>query len=355
MKLFLNRSHLLDFHRPRNLKLDRPLKAESIACLRSLASYKRPKSRGRYPRSRSAAVLVALFVGRGGDLYVLLSRRSDELRSYPGDTSLPGGKLERTDQSLENAARREAFEEASEIHTSDLVTTGLRTCKIGLPLDKTKVPLLCILEPFLAGNHIIVTPVVVLILDQTLRPILNAFEVQSLFSHPLLAFLETSPSRESEAPIPDRHLSSRTEKGTPSNNHSPVTIASGVGKLRSKSTRSTYALKPLEQPYRVHEDILWHGRPVRMHRFLTGREAQGVKPIFGLTSAILIRTAQIGYARDPEYELCAPGQASLEDRIAIAMQQQETLRKACRDEGIERDWNIPPDKQRLTTKARGRL
>ena len=31
-------------------------------------------------------------------------RRSDGLRSYPGDTSLPGGKLEQADRSLENAA-----------------------------------------------------------------------------------------------------------------------------------------------------------------------------------------------------------------------------------------------------------
>lgn len=45
-----------------------------LSCLRNLSAYKRPTSPGRYPRSRSAAVLVALFVGRGGDLYVLLSR-----------------------------------------------------------------------------------------------------------------------------------------------------------------------------------------------------------------------------------------------------------------------------------------
>jgi hypothetical protein len=52
------------------LELDRL----QLSCLRNLAAYKRPKAPGRYPRSRSAAVLVALFVGRGGDLYVLLSR-----------------------------------------------------------------------------------------------------------------------------------------------------------------------------------------------------------------------------------------------------------------------------------------
>ena len=30
--------------------------------------------------------------------------------------------------------------------------------QIGLSMDKSKVPLLCILEPFLAGNQLIVTP-----------------------------------------------------------------------------------------------------------------------------------------------------------------------------------------------------
>lgn len=43
-------------------------------CLQNLAAYRAPKSRLPYPRSRCAAVLVALFVGRMGDLYVLLNR-----------------------------------------------------------------------------------------------------------------------------------------------------------------------------------------------------------------------------------------------------------------------------------------
>lgn len=32
--------------------------------------------------------------------------------------------------------------------------------QIGLPLDYKKVPTLCVLEPFLAGNRLIVTPCV---------------------------------------------------------------------------------------------------------------------------------------------------------------------------------------------------
>lgn len=37
--------------------------------------------------------------------------------------------------------------------------------QIGLPINKRTIPLLCILEPFLARNHLIVTPCVLPSLD----------------------------------------------------------------------------------------------------------------------------------------------------------------------------------------------
>lgn len=50
----------------------------ALSCLKHLAAYRsikgNPYTSKKYPLSRSAAVLVALFVGRWGDLYVLLSR-----------------------------------------------------------------------------------------------------------------------------------------------------------------------------------------------------------------------------------------------------------------------------------------
>ncbi|KAE9387749.1 WD40 repeat-like protein [Gymnopus androsaceus JB14] len=130
-------------------------------CLRNLAA------------SRCAAVLVALFVGRPGNLS--LCRRASTLRSFAGDTSLPGGKMDPEDKTIEDTARREAFEE------------------IGLPLDPSKAPLLCMLEPFYVEKQLLVTPVVVLILDNTLQPILNSTEVTALFSHPLASFLSCTP------------------------------------------------------------------------------------------------------------------------------------------------------------------
>lgn len=92
--------------------------------------------------------------------------------------------------------------------------------------------------------------VVVLILDNTIQPILNKSEVASLFSHPLASFLS------SESPFP----------GEP---------------------------ESVEVAYHTSEDWLWlglgsraegDGRMVRAHSFLTGREAGGIKPVFGLTA-----------------------------------------------------------------------
>ncbi|KAI9057635.1 hypothetical protein FKP32DRAFT_1762267 [Trametes sanguinea] len=277
---------LLQFHRPQfdvNRAPIPELTAESRRCIQTLASYRPPKSPLRYPKSRSAAVLVALFVGRMGDLYVLLSRRSSSLRTYAGDTALPGGKWEPRDKSIEKTARREAFEE------------------IGLPLDYKKVPLLCILEPFLARNQLIVTPVVVLILDKTLRPILNRAEVASLFSHPLAAFLRSEP------PFP-------------------------------------LETQMLELKYHTYTDIESNTVPgkVRMHTFLTGREAGGTKPIFGLTASILIEVASIGYGREPDFEPYAPGQPTWQQRIAHALRYDSVFREAERAEGIDPDKTPHP-------------
>lgn len=182
--------------------------------------------------------------------------------------------------------RREAFEE------------------IGLPIDRRKVPLLCIVEPFLAGNALIVFPVVVLVVDHTIRPILNAPEVASLFSHPLASLLTSEP------PFPLEHEMLELEY-------------------------HTYVDVSIPWPY---NDSMGSGTAsVRMHRFLTGREAGGTKPIFGLTASILIRVAAIGYGRGPDFSLCAPGQPSKEERIVHALRNDSVLREAARREGIDPD------------------
>ncbi|XP_056172238.1 nudix hydrolase 15, mitochondrial-like isoform X3 [Syzygium oleosum] len=64
-------------------------------------------------RKRRAAVLVCLFEGHGGELRVILTKRSMKLSSYPetGDVALPGGKMEEHDKDDTATALREATEE----------------------------------------------------------------------------------------------------------------------------------------------------------------------------------------------------------------------------------------------------
>ncbi len=56
------------------------------------------------------AGVLALFYPRGGQLYLVLTRRTDRVDFHKGQISFPGGRLE-TGESLEQAALREAQEE----------------------------------------------------------------------------------------------------------------------------------------------------------------------------------------------------------------------------------------------------
>ncbi|KAA1127231.1 hypothetical protein PGTUg99_032218 [Puccinia graminis f. sp. tritici] len=151
---------------PRSLQ---GLSSKSINLLKNLIQL--PVQPDPFPKTRRAAVMVGLFASRHGHLNVLLTRRSKTMRTYAGETALPGGKMEPQDLSLEETARREAHEEC------------------GITLNRHKVRKLTTLAPFLSRGNLIVTPVVFFIADQTLMPRLNAKEVDVLFSHPLENFL----------------------------------------------------------------------------------------------------------------------------------------------------------------------
>jgi 8-oxo-dGTP pyrophosphatase MutT (NUDIX family) len=59
---------------------------------------------------RAAGVLVPLFVV-GGDVGVVLTQRTEHLRTHSGQVSFPGGSWEPGDATLRDTALRESFEE----------------------------------------------------------------------------------------------------------------------------------------------------------------------------------------------------------------------------------------------------
>ena len=65
----------------------------------------------------------------------------------------------------------------------------------------------------------------------------------------------------------------------------------------------------------------------------------------------------VGYGRQPDYELFAPGQLTREQRLAYAMKHNEVLRQAQKEEGLDPDE--VPDIETLATPqvdiVRGRL
>ncbi|WWC68059.1 uncharacterized protein I206_101978 [Kwoniella pini CBS 10737] len=289
-----------------------PLKPESLQCIYRFQRYEPRIEKRRYPKRRSAAVAIVLFVGRLGDLYVLLSTRAGDMRTYAHDTALPGGKYEEGDIDAEGTARREAYEE------------------IGLPIDHEKVKKLCELEKFITGNSLIVTPVIFIITDHTLTPLLNPEEVKRLFSMPLNSFLFSRPSK-----IPSFHYNI---------SHRISSIPNWVIDSIPPPPIVNYSLDKgqvggKEGRFYGFRDIIWGQGKVRMHRFLTGREGQGVKPVYGLTAAILIQTASIGYDQFPDFPFHAPGQKSMTERILYEIRHVEgPLRRAVEVEGLWDDW-----------------
>jgi len=86
-----------------------------------------------------AAVLVPLFL-KDGCLHVLLIKRAEDLLHHPGEIAFPGGIIEPSDQTPQEAALREAFEEVG--------------------LDPKRVELLGKLDEVLTTTNFIITPFV---------------------------------------------------------------------------------------------------------------------------------------------------------------------------------------------------
>ncbi|GAA5905802.1 NUDIX hydrolase [Sporobolomyces salmoneus] len=277
-----------------------PLSTKALSALSNLARYKSPyKDNYPHPEGR-AAVLICLFGNRTGtNLNVLLTTRAESLRTFPGQVALPGGKMDSTDINLEATARREAWEE------------------VGVPIDTTRIRYLTTLPPFLMRNLSLVTPVVVFILDYSLKPELNSAEVSELFSFPLEGFLLSSP----RPPVFREPPIACTQEG---------------------------------RPYHTTEDYNWYdGKPHRFHSF----EADP-KPITGVTAEMLIHTAMIAYGREPEYELGATGEMSHPELIERAMKDPrwEQVRREQRERETKRrkDWEGTSTAQ-VSAKGRGKL
>ncbi|KAJ5781048.1 hypothetical protein N7457_006208 [Penicillium paradoxum] len=239
-----------------------PLNPASEAAIARLRNYiPPPTTYDSVPLNRRAAVLILLFADAKGDLRVVVTIRAKTLSSYAGDAALPGGKAELTETAFQTA-RREASEEI-----------GLADINQKLPAPFS-VEHLCELPANLARTELVVRPCVALLHgydprsgltadpEVSLIPILDAREVEAVFTAPLEGFLKSSLD------------------GTGNNGHEWYRGAWGV----------------------------WHDSNWRMHQFFVPRlgaksdHDDQVYRIFGMTARIIVDAARVAYAQEPEFE-----------------------------------------------------
>ncbi|KAJ8247528.1 hypothetical protein GJAV_G00247410 [Gymnothorax javanicus] len=122
------------------------------------------------PEIPKASILIPLLI-KNGEIHVLFTVRSLELRSGAGDVCFPGGKFDPKDHNEIDTALREAEEE--------------------IGLARSQVDVVCKLCPVIAKKPLLVTPVVAFIED-SFKAQPNPAEVSDVFTVPLNYFLSQS-------------------------------------------------------------------------------------------------------------------------------------------------------------------
>lgn len=138
------------------------------------------------PVRRRSAVMVLLFEGDAGEIRVVLTKRSRQLKSFSGHVSFPGGKADSEHESEFDVARRETEEEIGLSRDNNVLLK-----KYGCQIRE-----LATLPSYLARTFLAVAPCVGFIdwSSDSKRHIhelaLNPGESSSIFSVPLADFLK---------------------------------------------------------------------------------------------------------------------------------------------------------------------
>ncbi|MBG55529.1 MAG: CoA pyrophosphatase [Deltaproteobacteria bacterium] len=134
--------------------------------IKALAEHNPPKN---FKMRKRASVLIPLLESEG-EIFLMLTRRSNEMRSHPGQVSFPGGKQDSDDENSMHTALRETHEE------------------IGLSWEKINI--IGKLDQILSLHYYLVTPYVGLI-PSDFEPVPNTDEIESVFKVPLAFFMKS--------------------------------------------------------------------------------------------------------------------------------------------------------------------
>lgn len=274
----LTKMETLETVPPISLTLDEALQRVSpapspaaLASLRRISSSPADESWRGYladtHRRKLAAVLVMLSIDEEGQLQVTLTTRALTLRTSPGETAFPGGRVEPEDATVLDTAVCRPLE----LRRPALIDAQIREAQeeIGLPLNAPLLPLTT-LPAFLSYTLLLVIPCIVLLAApaSTIFPqlVANPAEVDAIFHARLSSFL-------------------------------------GVDETYTHSA----------------EDTPWIAEtPFRLHAF---RHESFASPVTGLTAEMLVRVALLAGGQEAKtaFEHEAPGQLPWLDAVEYVL------------------------------------
>ncbi|KAL6159523.1 8-oxo-dGTP diphosphatase [Exserohilum turcicum] len=275
------------------------LSQRSIQALGRLRNYKPPATQWHNcPLGRRAAVLILLFPDRRGELKVVLTVRSAELRSYSGQVALPGGKADTLEESPWDIARREASEE------------------IGLPLDDAKlggfsVEHLCELPTNLAKTELGVRPCVAFLgpassevgnasVEERLIPRLDPKEVAAVFTAPFHNFLRTEWEGDGPAPVQKDGRPEKWYRGSWTDWHESRWRMHNFYMPRTPSSPPLVRKPSRTRPSPLSEGAAPSGEDGGAKQ--SAIDSLTTFRVFGMTARILVDAARVAYGEEPEFE-----------------------------------------------------
>ncbi|RAR06791.1 atp-dependent rna helicase eif4a [Stemphylium lycopersici] len=287
------------------------LSQRSVQALDRLRKYTPPPTQWHScPLTRRAAVLILLFPDCHGELKVVLTVRSAQLRNYSGQVALPGGKADTLEETPWAVARREADEE------------------IGLPMNEEKlrgftVEHLCELPTNLARTELGVRPCVAFLrptqvssttptsseannasVEERLIPRLDPKEVAAVFTAPFYNFLRKEWEGDGPAPVQKDGRPEKWYRGAWTDWHESrwrmhnfymPRPPPSPSLLRNPSPSSPQSSKPSP-----HDKALTSGDEPRPEP--NAIDAMTTFRIFGMTARILVDAARVAYEEEPEFE-----------------------------------------------------
>ncbi|KAF2850834.1 hypothetical protein T440DRAFT_450206 [Plenodomus tracheiphilus IPT5] len=292
------------------------LSQSSIQALNRLRTYTPPPTQWyNCPLTRRAAVLILLFPDRHGDLKVVLTMRSAQMRNYAGQAALPGGKADTLQETPWDTARREAYEEIG-LPMSDDKLRGFSVehlCELPANLAKTELgvrPCVAFLRPstLTSDTSTPTSQADDVSVEERLIPRLDPKEVAAVFTAPFHNFLRKEWEGHGPGPVQKNGQPEKWYRGAWTDWHesrwrmhnfyiprpppsSPTSLLKNTGITRFTPASSAQASLHQVQP----EGDDPRPEPSALDTLMAFR-------VFGMTARILVDAARVAYGEEPQFE-----------------------------------------------------